>query len=316
MECVLEKMGVAASEFGNPGNGAASVHLYRGGPTTGTPAGAGARIDDDTPHDNTLYSEVAELQRYDMVVADCEGQTWDDDFAERDAFGDNVREYVNRGGRLFASHLSFSWLHENGATAYSAGTPIDTGLAAAGTWATNINTADTGTGRISVGRPSASPRIDNFAAWMISEGITTQPDLEFAIVEPRSQATGIGPASEEFVHLSDGNERLQQMSFNTPYGAPEEASCGRVAYSGFHVSVGGGNSPFEDAIFPAHCAGDLTDQEKVLLYMLFDLGACVGDEPLPPVCVPLTCETAGARCGFARNGCGGLLDCGPCRPPA
>jgi hypothetical protein len=313
MECVLEKMGLAHGEFGNPDAVDSAVHLYRGGPPVGTPPGSGARIDAQTPHDAALYSDLGRLQAYDLVIADCEGQQWDNDFEERAAFGDNVREYVNRGGRVFASHLSFSWLHENGAQVYSAGAPIDTGLAAAAGWTTTINTADTGTGRVSVGQPGASSQVGNFAAWMIGEGITTAPDFEFEIIEPRSQALSLGAASEQFVHLDLG--RVQQFSFDTPLGAPEEASCGRVAYSGFHVSVGGGLSPFADAEFPGHCSGDLTDQEKVLLYMLFDLGACVGDDPLPPSCVPLTCDAAGARCGFAPDGCGGLLDCGACRPP-
>lgn len=317
MECVFEKMGIAQTEFGNPGadgTAAQRIHLYRGINQDGNPAGA--RIDDATPADGALYSELGRLQSYDMIVADCEGLGWDDTFAERNASGANVREYVNRGGRMFASHLSFSWLHENDTTAFNPDTPIATGLAAAGTWATGINTATTGSGKISIERPNASPRIQNFADWMQNEGITTPPANNFTILEPRSQSTGLGEFSEEFVHLEDGTERTQQFSFNTPYGAPEEAACGRVAYSGFHVSVGGGNSPFADATFPVHCTGDLTDQEKVLLYMLFDLGACVGEPPIAPPCVPVTCSEVGARCGFAPDGCGNILDCGACRPPA
>jgi hypothetical protein len=105
--------------------------------------------------------------------------------------------------------------------------------------------------------------------------------------------------------------RTQQFSFNTPYGAPAEAICGRVAYSGFHVTIG----DTENAIFPAHCTGDLTPQEKVLLYMIFDLAACVGEVPPPPDCTPNTCEGLGAECGFTGDGCGGVLDCGPCPIP-
>lgn len=312
MECVFEKMGLSHDEFGNPGpDGAADnrVHVYRGGSSDGP---AGARIDDETPHDAALYGELGRLEQYDLVVADCEGLSWDSSFNQRDAQGAAVREYVNRGGRLFASHLSFSWLHGNGTEPYAETSATETGLAAAAEWESEFNLANSGTGRISLGRPLASPRIEGFADWMASEGITTAPDHTFNIVQPRSQALSLGPATEEFVHIQDA--RVQQFSLNTPYGAPPEAACGRVAYSGFHVTAGTGTEPYIDAVFPEHCTGDLTDQEKVLLYMLFDLGACVGAEP--PSCVPATCEGTGTKCGFVSDGCGGVLDCGRCKPPA
>jgi hypothetical protein len=309
MECVLEKMGISHPEFTNPG-GDGRIQLFRGGPNNDP---SGARIDGSTPHADTLYGDIDTMLGYDLVVSDCEGQHWDSDFEERDAMGDSVREFVNRGGRMFASHLSFSWLHENGMAPYDDMDPIATGLGPAGTWDPSTNTDDSGRGAISIGRPNESPRIQNFADWMVNEGVTTAPDYEFDIIEPRSQNLTLGPSSEEFVHLLNENERTQQFSFNTPYGAPDEAACGRVAYSGFHVTVGGGSNPFEDVVFPEHCMGDLTDQEKVLLYMLFDLSSCIGDVPPPPPCVPLECDDD--SCGFAPDGCGGVLDCGPCMPP-
>jgi hypothetical protein len=226
-----------------------------------------------------------------------------------------------------------SWLHENGTAAYSDTAPIATGLAAASTWDIlyltdgangNLNTSGTGVVSLVGTRPRVSPRIDGFASWLVNEGVTTAPDYQFTITDPRSLAVELGPESEEFLYRTDGNQRVQQFSFDTPYAAPDAAACGRVAYSGFHVAgTGAGSAPFASAAFPTHCRdalanqGNLTNQEKVLLYMLFDLGACVGDEPLPPPCVPITCNGAsGRRCGFTPDGCGQVLDCGPCRPPA
>ncbi len=323
IECVFSKMGIDDNEFANPGtdgNASARVHLYRGGGDDGGDPG-GAVIDDDTPQDSELYSDAARMKSYDIVVADCEGGDWDSDFSQRDDWGINVLDYLNRGGRVFASHLSFSWLHENGTQPYRKADALTTGLAAAASWETNavgINpNIDDGTGFISVGEPAASPRIDNFAEWMVNEGVTTAPDYQFDITDPRSQANSLGPATEQFVHCEGGDcqdeyARVQQFSFNTPYGAPDEAACGRLAYSGFHVNTNASS----DAVFPGHCAGDLTDQEKVLLYMLFDLGACVGvDPPGPPPCVPVSCEEAGADCGFINDGCGNVADCGLCMPP-
>jgi len=336
MECVLEKMGIAHSEFADPGadgSNAGRVHLYVSNITTGAMGQEwrGARLDDMTPAGSELYGSADRLASYDIVLADCEGGSYDGTGTERAAMGDNVINYVNRGGRFFASHLSFTWLYENGTAAYSADDPLGTGLDAAASWNNNFDSSSkTGTGVIALDRPQASPHIQSFADWAANEGVVTPPDETFQIIEPRSQATMLGAAAEEFVYNSDvtkssmgmdvttTEDRTQQFSFNTPLGAPDEAVCGRVAYSGFHVSVsgsGGAMSPFVDAMFPDHCTagGNLTKQEKVLLYMLFDLATCVGDTPPPPVCVPTTCDELDVECGFSSDGCGKVLDCGPCK---
>ena len=354
IECVLSKMGLANNEFANPAapvsSGAARINLYRGGSKTSP---SGASINAMTPHDSTLFGSASQLESYDILVSDCEGSQYDQSFNERDANGANVRHFLNRGGRMFASHLSFTWLDGNGTQAFAKATATETGLGPAGSWTNQSNQATTGIGVISQGRPNTSPRIQNFSDWMVNEKITTAPGYTFNINEPRSMSTGLGPSTEEFVYLQNGTQRTQQFSFNTPYGSPKEEVCGRVAYSGFHVSAGSntggsggtggaggaggstggtggragaggagpgpgpgpiGASPFDDAIFPNHCGGDLTNQEKVLLYMLFDLGACIGVIP-PPKCEPATCKSLGAKCGKAPDGCGNLLDCGPCVIP-
>ena len=328
IECVLSKMGLADSEFKNPAtpvsSGEARVNLYRGG-RVGAPAGA--VIDPMTPHDSTLFGNAAQLESYDILVSDCEGVGYDENSTERTANGANVRHFLNRGGRMFASHLSFTWLNGNGTQSYAAADAAETGLDAAGTWALVSDRSVSGIGVISQMRPpNTAPRIQNFIDWMVHEKITTAPAYTFNISEPRSMSTGLGATAEEFVYLQNGNKRTQQFSFNTPIGAPKEAVCGRVAYSGFHVAAasgdggaGGGGAmppgdPFEDSVFPKHCQGELTNQEKVLLYMLFDLGACIGVIP-PPKCTPATCQSLGASCGSSPDGCGSLLDCGPCMPP-
>jgi hypothetical protein len=328
MECVFYKMGLAQAEFGNFNVAPAHrIDLYRG--VNGT---EGAAIDGSTPGDVALYNDLTRLEAYDMVVSDCEGQSWDSNFAQRGNGDDNsqggkVRQYVNRGGRMFLSHLSFSWLNGNGTTAYNSGTSLATGLSAAGTWDTaytatgNLNTAGTGVVSIFGTRPRVSPRIQTFADWLVNEnvtcsgsgpGCTAHPNYTFPITDPRSMNTSIAAGTEEFVYRSDANLRVQQFSFNTPFGAPAQAACGRVAYSGFHVAAtGGSTNPFQNVTFPAHCTGDLTSQEKILLFMLFDLGTCVGQPPEPPECTKLSC---GDECGVIPDGCGGTLDCGACPP--
>lgn len=360
MECVFYKMGIAASEMTRPQLDG-RIHLYRSNgawpdqdSSSCSSANNNSNIRDRCPGCQNcgnggnpscsdcktnytdaidpvrLYGSDRRINDYDMTVFDCEGGSWDSSLS-RDSR--RVREYANRGGRVFASHLSNTWLHanadksSNGSTPYNSATPFNTGLGPASTWDTGYGTLyASGTGQIAFSDlvtpwwpwpAQPSPRIDNFAAWMVSEGITSGPNYTFELTEPRSMSIEPGEHSEVFVRVTNNNQRVQQFSFNTPYGAPQDATCGRVAYSGFHVAAAGtgGTSPFTNQVFPNHCTGsignngNLTDQEKILLYMLFDLGACVGDEPEPPECEPLECP-GDNTCGVFADGCGGTLDCG------
>lgn len=118
-------------------------------------------------------------------------------------------------------------------------------------------------------------------------------------------------ATPEFSGVYDASAAFGM--FDTPVSAPAENQCGRVAYSRNHVTTGPGNN---GRAFPGYCATTgLTNNERELAKMLFDLGACISDtgEPPPPVCEPQTCESAGAECGQISEGCGGPpIDCGSC----
>jgi hypothetical protein len=219
---------------------------------------------------------------------------------------------------MFASHLSWTWLQDNGNTAYHEDTAVETGLTSAATWGSDDYNQTQGVGVVSIGRTGAnSSKITKYADWLENENAATFEDDQytFDIVDPRPPARSVGAYSEEYVYKAESfGTSVQQFAFNTPYAAPEEAICGRVAYSAFHVSAGGGTSPFANQSFPGYCSltgEDLTPQEKTLLYMLFDLGACVTtDIPEPPVCTPVADCTG--RCGTIPDGCGGTVTCGGC----
>ena len=108
MECVFYKMGLAQAEFGNFSvSGTNRIDLYRGA-SSGSPEGAS--INGSTPHDTALYNDLSRMERYDMVVSDCEGQSWDSAMTQRGdgtdtSQGGKVRQYVNRGGRMVFTHV-------------------------------------------------------------------------------------------------------------------------------------------------------------------------------------------------------------------
>lgn len=301
MECVFYKMGIDEDEFAEPGNdgdAAARIHLYG---TDGAAMSTG-----DTPEAD-LHTDMDRIMSYDMLVFDCQGQGYPD-YDNSDA---RIREYVNRGGRMFASHLSYTWLYDNGNQAYDDEDPYDTGLAPAANFNTALQLISSGTGIVSQGRPRANDaKIDLFAEWLDNENAATfvTDHYEMAISDPRDNADSVNAGTEEFMYRSTGNSStsVQQFAFNTPFNAPDDELCGRVAYSGFHVVASAGG--YKNSVFPNHCTGNLTAQEKTLLYMLFDLGACVTtDLPEPPTCTAVTDCTG--RCGTLPNGCGGTLAC-------
>jgi hypothetical protein len=75
------------------------------------------------------------------------------------------------------------------------------------------------------------------------------------------------------------------FSFDTPVGPPaanqEAPYCGRAVFSDLHVE---GDPQTRDAPPPpGGCdTGDLSPQEKVLEFMLFDLSSCVLPDSQPP----------------------------------
>jgi hypothetical protein len=103
------------------------------------------------------------------------------------------------------------------------------------------------------------------------------------------------------------------FTYNTPVNLVEDLTttppalqCGRVLFSDFHVE----DAQENNFTFPAYCDNEpMNSQEKLLEFMIFDLGSCV-----PPVkeCKPAATCPAGDDCGYAPDGCGGLVSCGVC----
>ncbi len=131
-----------------------------------------------------------------------------------------------------------------------------------------------------------------------------------------------------------GKQIPLHFTYNTPVNLvqdlntnPPQLQCGRVLFSDFHVQ----DAREYNKVFPAqcgtvctadtqcatggkcvggYCLDPMTPQEKLLEYMIFDLGSCV---PPPKGCEPATECPAGENCGYAPDGCGGLVACGECK---
>ncbi|MFO0646963.1 MAG: hypothetical protein U0326_12050 [Polyangiales bacterium] len=282
LECVLRKIGVSDSEFTIPSAGG-RVQFY---------VANGATMGRTTPAAATLYNDPAALARYDMVLFACEGS----EINKPTTAQRNVINYANAGGRVFATHYSYTWLYNIAPWS---------GIA---TW--RVGQARPGnplTGLID----TSFPRGAAFAQWLRIVGASTGTN-QISIVDPRHDVDAVVAPTARWIY-STSPSTVQHLTFNTPVGAASDAQCGRVLFSDFHVS----GATTGGRMFPTECSNTpLTAQEKVLEFMLFDLASCVApDMPRPPTCTPRTCAAAGATCGPIGDGCGGMLNCGTCVAP-
>ncbi|MGH7328897.1 MAG: hypothetical protein ACREJX_11165, partial [Polyangiaceae bacterium] len=73
-----------------------------------------------------------------------------------------------------------------------------------------------------------------------------------------------------------GDDQDRVISYTTPFSEPDESKrCGKSYYLDVHV----GDAPTEDTSnFPTNCGTDLSAQEKMMVFFLFDLASCIQDD--------------------------------------
>ena len=273
LECLLRKIGVTDSEFGNE-NGTGRVHLYAGydAPTV---------TDDGTPltDANELWSNAQLLNGYDIMLLSCEGndnlfEQGEDEVRSAEQFT-NVRAFADNGGRIFGSHWHHGWINpENG--------PYPEVVA----FSSSAHGFDPPEEPITVSVDTSFPKGDAFADWLVNVEASTMRALIDVKGAEHSVDAVVSGAAQRWIYgvdpERDNSDMLQYFSFNTPIGGNE---CGRMVFSDLHVSAGPGTDSGK-LPFPTGCnTTDLSPQEKALEFMLFDLSSCVQPDtatPRPP----------------------------------
>jgi hypothetical protein len=182
-----------------------------------------------------------------------------------------------------------------------------------GAWNYGSGSGTTTTGTID----TSFPKGQAFSQWLGGpEVLALSGPNQITINEWRHDLDSVYPAptAQQWIYVGPTNF-VEHATFNTPVGAAPDQQCGRVLFSDFHVT--NASSLNTDYLFH-QCTqtADLTAQEKVLEFMLFDLAACITpDVPPPPSCTPKTCAQLGGECGYMGDGCGNPIDCGPCVSP-
>lgn len=259
-ECVLRKVGIADSQFSDPG-GSGRIQFF-----TGTRS-AGAEIDASTPTEDTLMGNptgTPALNNYDMVMFPCQGGVSN---SISTASYTNLQSYVNSGGRVFATHWSEGWLNNNsgGSGSATATSPFQ-GVV---TWS---NGATIGNNQSAIINTTGFSDAFTLAQWLQNVGAGTT----FGQIQLNStfeNVTAVNPPTQEWMTLNSvTGDPIMQFSFDTPVGSPAANQCGRVLYNDYHVETTVTSA--SKTAFPNECnTTAMTPQEKVLEYSLFALTA-------------------------------------------
>ncbi len=276
MECLPRRLGIDDAEF-TSGTGDGRIHLY-----SGKDEGANHPITSIAPalHGagpltaaTNLWANTESLSKYDIVILSCEGGAYEDTkpMPVRQALYD----YASVGGRVFASHWHNIWFANGPA-------PVPT----VGTWDNRSDPMP------ELGVPATIvqtfPKGAALAKWLVNVNASTTLG-QMTIAYPRDNLQAVNPAlAREWITLDNtafpqAPKAVQYMSFNTPIGVPEEQVCGREVYTDLHVAGLDSDDPTRNPIFPLGCAErELSAQEKVVAFMLFDLSSCVMNDDLEP----------------------------------
>jgi hypothetical protein len=273
LECILRKMGIDDSEFTLPSAGG-RIHLYH---ATGALAGAGT-----TPDQTELWTNVDNLKHYDMVLLPCEHAP---NTSGKMPGYQNLVDYTTAGGRAFVTHYNYTWIR----------TPTTLFPPTANWTGETKYFGDTYDFPMSADVNVNFPKGKDFAQWLVNVGasaaygsiqlnhVVHNADSEI----PDAAQSWLTSSPQARQYKPDGSmvsqSILHHYTFNTPVGAPPENQCGRVVYSAFHVN----DASSDGKRYPTECnAAPLTPQEKVLMFMMFDLASCVQTDksvPMPPV---------------------------------
>ena len=311
LECVLLKIGINQNQFSDPATqgGSGRVRFYQG------EGAAGAQISGTTPSATQLYGAGSDGGRRDQPVRHgvlpLPGRR-----GRQDLHPAGGRQELRQRGRAHLRHaLQLRLVHQPDPHHHDQPLPRH-GQLGGGQPGT---TAGNGTGLIN----TSFARGQALAQWLQILGASTT-DAQMPINTLRTDFTGVvapiaalGPASEEPAG-SRGFTWPMHYTFDTPVGNTPATQCGRALFDDFHVENAGNNTGIT---FPAECLVNgalpaMTPQEKMLEFMIFDLGSCITPTVFtPPTCTAETCGQQGFNCGPAGDGCGLQLNCGVCMVP-
>jgi hypothetical protein len=286
LECLMRKIGVDASEF-TPDTGPGRINFYAGRAGGGNLATSAYAAGGVFPAAAMFWNQPGNFMKYDIVILSCEGNWNLQD--KSDVAKQGLMDYVNKGGRVFASHWHNAWIQLGPPPWNTVASFVPGEMGFGGQLRMNAlpNLPDGFTTEID----TSFPKGEAMADWLVNVQASPMRG-QLPINEGKHTAFTVDPTKgQRWIHSNaipvQGNNTMaggvQYFSFNAPVGEPADRQCGRTVFTDIHVSAGDQAGP----PFPMGCVTpDLSPQEKALVFMLFDLSSCIQpdqERPRPPI---------------------------------
>ncbi len=205
IECIFHQIGIADSEVTDP-SGTGSINLFRGA----SDGGEYANTSTSAPTEVSLVGSPATLANYDVVIFGCQGTT---SSAATSANQQNMVNYANAGGRIFATHYAYNWLDTISPFSSSA------------VWNVSHEVQLTGTFGATIDQSYAEGVI--LAQWLQNIGASNNGvQGQIALQSIRIDTSAVNnPPAQNWVRLNSGQSSLytgtpsMQFTFNTPVGS-------------------------------------------------------------------------------------------------
>jgi hypothetical protein len=258
LECLLRGIGVDEKEFVEGNDPGGHVHLFKG-----MNGGMGKPVE-------TFWNDASRLRKYDMVLLSCEGGEYKDNKGgdEPGARG-SMHEYLNAGGKVFATHFHYVWFESSPAVEFQNLAQWKTPKALAQYYEIE----------------QTFPKGEKLAQWLGAVGASSVPG-RIELANPAVLATKANDPSVTWISSQLGEPMY--FTVNTPMSNPDgsptkpEARCGRAVITGLHVAAKGAPATLSDCSIER---GALNPQQAALEFLFFDLSSCVTSdkvEPKPP----------------------------------
>jgi hypothetical protein len=203
IECIFRQIGISDSMVSGP-NGGGHIQLYP------ADSNAGSKYPGGTGTETTLLGNGgAGLYGFDLVMFGCQGSAAD---ADVNADANNLTNYVNDSGRIFATHFEYVWLQDN-----STFNPV-------ATWYTGPLSGTETPLPATINTATSFPEGTILANWLNYIGaLTSNPPPIVGLTEIRVNTSQIYAPAVSWVNLNQSSGQAtdpsMQFTFDTPIGA-------------------------------------------------------------------------------------------------